>query len=179
LIHFRPFLNHDPPAIAEIWRSQPPQRGLVQPMSPQLFEHKVLSKSYFDRFGLILAVDGDHPIGFVHSGLGPRDDLATLGSEHGVTCLLLVSPRPDRLQVAAELLAHSEDYLRRHGVRELFGGEIHPVDPFYLGLYGGSEMPGVLASDTATVEMYRSAGYQEEHRCLILQRNLAGFPPVG
>ena len=78
MIRYRPFLNHDPPAIAEIWRSQPPQRGLVQPMSPQLFEHLVLSKSYFDRFGLMLAVEGDHPIGFVHAGFGPSSKLSAI-----------------------------------------------------------------------------------------------------
>ena len=31
--NFRPFRNTDPPRIAEIWRDQPPQRGLMQPVT--------------------------------------------------------------------------------------------------------------------------------------------------
>lgn len=178
MIRYRPFLNHDPPAIAEIWRGQPPRRGLVQPMSPQLFEQHVLSKCYFDRFGLILALDDDQPVGIVHAGFGARADLATLGSEQGATCLLLTVPRPDQEQIAAELLAQGEEYLRQRGVREWFGGPAYPVNPFYLGLYGGSEQNGILASDAATCELYRRSGYEEARRSIVLQRGLAGFRPT-
>lgn len=147
-------------------------------MSPQLFELHVLSKCYFDRFGLILALDGEKPVGFVHAGFGARDDMATLGGELGATCLILTMPSTTQDQVAAELLAQSEEYLRRRGVRELFGGAVHPVNPFYLGLYGGSEQPGILASDAAMCELYRSAGYQEERRIVVLERSLAGYRPT-
>jgi hypothetical protein len=69
LITFRTFRNSDPPRLAELWRSQPPQRGLMQPMSAGLFERLVLSKPYFDRDGLILAVNDDRIVGFVCFGI--------------------------------------------------------------------------------------------------------------
>ena len=57
MIHYRPFLNSDPPALAEIWRSQSPSRALIQLMTPAVLDDLVLSKAYFDRQGLILAVE--------------------------------------------------------------------------------------------------------------------------
>lgn len=75
MIHFRSFRNTDPPALCEIWRSQPPRRGLVSSLSPMLLDRYVLSKPYFDREGLIVAEDDDRPIGFAHAGFGPEIDL--------------------------------------------------------------------------------------------------------
>ncbi len=178
MIRYRPFLNTDPPAIAEIWCSQPQQRGLLQPMTPQIFERHILSKLYFDRHGFIVAVDGDRPVGFAHAGFGPNGEGSAISTEAGVTCLVLVSPHAEQTTIAAELLSQSELYLRGRGARTLYGGGMHPLDPFYLGLYGGSELPGVLASDTRQLELFQSAGYVETNRCLVLQRNLANFRPV-
>ena len=65
LIHYRAFRNTDAPQLAEVWRSQTAQRGLMQPMSAALFDQLVLAKPYFDREGLIVAVDDDRPVGYV------------------------------------------------------------------------------------------------------------------
>jgi RimJ/RimL family protein N-acetyltransferase len=178
LIRYRPFLNSDPPAITEIWRSQPQQRGLMQPMTPQVFERLVLSKQYFDRHGFVVAVDGERPVGFSHAGFGASDDGSAISTESGVTCMLMVAPHADQFAIAAELLARSEAYLCGRGARTLYGGGMHPLNPFYLGLYGGSELPGVLLSDTRLLQLFQSAGYAEINRCLVLQRNLSDFRPV-
>jgi len=175
LIRYRPFLNHDLPAIAEIWRSQPPQRGLMQPLTPQIFEQHVLSKTYFDRLGLILAFDDKRPMGFVHAGFGPRNDKATLGSERGCICLLQVVPAGNSAQVASELLTLGEQHLLARGVKEIFGGPSPAADPFYLGLSGGSRQLGVLSSDRATSALFRAAAYVESQSTIVLQRGLAGF----
>jgi hypothetical protein len=71
---FRPFLNTDPPHLAAIWRGQPPQRGLLQPVTAPLLEYGVFSKLNFDRHGLIVALRDEQPVGFVHAGFGPTDD---------------------------------------------------------------------------------------------------------
>jgi hypothetical protein len=55
LTEYRAFRNTDPPQLAEIWRSQPPSRGLMQPMSVAILEHYVFSKPTFDSAGLIVA----------------------------------------------------------------------------------------------------------------------------
>lgn len=179
MIRYRPFLNSDPPAIAAIWGSQPSCWGLVQPISPALFDHLVLAKPCFDRQGFIVAVEDDHPVGFAHAGFGPNASRSGLDFEAGATYLLMVAPHARQSEIAAGLLAHSEAYLRRSGARELYGGALDPLGPFYLGLYGGSLSPGVLVSDRAQLETYQAAGYVEDHRVLILHRDLAAFrPPV-
>jgi GNAT superfamily N-acetyltransferase len=179
MIRYRPFLNSDPPAIAAIWCSQPPSWGLMQPISPAILDQLVLAKPYFDRQGLIMAIEDGQPVGFVHAGFGPNANRSGLDFEVGATYLLMVDPDSQRSEIASELLARSEEYLRRSGARQLYGGAVDRLGPFYLGLYGGSISPGVLLSDQAQMEAFRAAGYVEDHRALILHRDLAGFrPPV-
>lgn len=179
MIEYRPFLNSDPPLISEIWRAHPPMRALAQAMSPALLERLVLSKPYFDRFGLLMALEGGRPIGFVHGGFGPRPDLATLDRRLGVVCLVMVLPHPQRDQIARKLLDRCEHYLREHGAKEIYGGSHTPLNPFYLGLYGGSELSGVLDADESMQIWLEASGYRPLRRRTVLQQPLAGFrPPV-
>jgi ribosomal protein S18 acetylase RimI-like enzyme len=153
-------------------------RGLAQPMSATMLENLVFWKPYFDRDGLIVALDDDRAVGFVHAGFGPNEEKDSYSTELGVTCLLMTHPHPEREAIAAELLHRSEQYLRKRGGRVLYGGGIRPLDPYYLGLYGGSELPGILASDSVGQELFRGGGYREIDRCIVLQRQLAGFRPT-
>lgn len=178
MIHYRPFRNTDLPALADIWRSRSLERGLAQPMSAALFEQLVLSKPYFDRHGLIVAVDGERPIGFVHGAFGPSEDERTVSHEFGVICMLLVHPDYRKLGIGSALLLQSEEYLRERGAKVLYAGGIRPLNPFYLGLYGGSELPGVLDSDADAQRRYESAGYQAIDRVVIMHRDLSNFRPI-
>jgi GNAT superfamily N-acetyltransferase len=178
LISYRTFRNSDTPKLAEIWRSQPPERGLMQPMSADLFEQFVLAKPYFDNQGLIVAVDDGRPIGFVHAAFGPTDAEAHVSHAFGVTCLLLVRQDYRCQGIGAELLARSEAYLRSRGAQVLYAGGIAPLNGFYLGLYGGSELPGVLDSDEQAQRLFQSQGYREIDRTHIMHRELSSFRPI-
>jgi len=176
---FRTFRNSDPPRIAEIWRDQPPQRGVMQPVTASLLEQLVFSKPYFDPEGMIVLLSDDSPIGFVHAGFGANDDKSGLETESGTTYQLMM--RADRRNdaLADELLRRAEDYLRRRGAKVLYGGGIRPLNAFYLGLYGGSELPGVLVGDHVLGATCLRNGYREIDRVQILQLELAQFrPPV-
>jgi ribosomal protein S18 acetylase RimI-like enzyme len=176
---FRPFRNSDPPRLAEIWRNQPSQRGLMQPMSAGLFEQFVTSKQYFEPEGLIVAVREGAPVGFVHAGFGPSDDEMSLSFDLGATYLLMLRDDQRDAELADELLARAEAYLRERGSKVLYAGGIRPLNAFYLGLYGGSELPGVLASDPVLGDACRRNHYGEVDRVVILQRDLSRFrPPV-
>src|SRR5262245_42545214 len=172
---YRSFRNGDTPQLVDIWRAQPPQRGLAQPMSLELFEQLVLAKPYFDNRGLILAFDAERAVGFAHSGFGPTEDESGIDRRFGVTSLVLLRPNHQSLDIGRELLARSEQYLRASGSQVLYAGGIRPLDPFYRGLYGGSELPGVLATDSFSNELYRTSGYGEIDRVAILERELAAF----
>jgi ribosomal protein S18 acetylase RimI-like enzyme len=174
VIRYRHFRNCDPPGIAEVWRIQPPLHGRIQPLSPLLLEYQIFSRPYFDHAGLIVAVDGETIVGFAHAGFGASDDRSALDHETGVVCQLLVAPREDRDDIVRELLTHAEAYLQERGAKLIYAGGIHPVNPFYLGLYGGSELPGVLASDAAMLSAFAS-GYREIDRVVLLERELASF----
>ncbi len=147
----------------------------MQPMSAALFEELVLCKPYFDNAGLSVALDDNAPVGFVHAGFGPSDDESTLSCECGVICMLLVRPEYRRQGIGQELLARAETYLRQRGAKRIYGGGIRPLTPFYLGLYGGSELPGVLVSDADALRRYRAAGFTEVERCGVFHRDLASF----
>lgn len=180
---YRPFRNIDPPAIVAIWNAQPLERALAAPMSIELLERMVLSKPYFDRQGLIVAVEQngrqERPVAFAHAGFEFTEDGQSLSRDSGAIYLVLSLGHPAMTEVRLELVRRCEDYLRSRGVRRLYGGGSGRRDVFYLGLYGGAEAPGVLLSDPAAVNLYRQAGYQERPASVVLQKRLSGFrPPV-
>jgi ribosomal protein S18 acetylase RimI-like enzyme len=177
--HFRPFRNADPPRIAEIWRDQPPQRGLMQPITPNILEQLVFAKPYFDPQGLILAFENETAVGFAHAGFGADEELKDVDTTLGTTYQLMVRAEHRNDALADELLARSEAYLRGHGAKVIYGGGIRPLNAFYLGLYGGSELPGVLQGDAALGAACVRSGYREIDRVQIMQLELANFrPPV-
>jgi ribosomal protein S18 acetylase RimI-like enzyme len=173
--NLRPFRNSDPPHIAEIWRDQPPQRGLMQPVTPGILEQLVFSKPYFDPAGLIVLLSDRRPIGFVHAGFGANDDESNIDTSLGTIYQLML--RADRRNdaLADELLRHAEAYLRGRGAKVIYGGGIRPLNAFYLGLYGGSELPGVLLSDPMLGAACLRNGFQEIDRVQVLQLALANF----
>jgi GNAT superfamily N-acetyltransferase len=175
MLTFRTFCNADPPVLAALWRSRTGQPGLLQPVSPDVLEQLVFAKLYFDCGGLVLAFDDGRPVGFAHAGFGPNAAANWISTESGVTCVTLVRPDCAEAEVAAGLLDHCEDYLRRRGARVLYGGGVGPLNPFYIGLYGGSELPGVLDCDRVTRAAFAARGYQEVERTSLFRRDLSGF----
>jgi ribosomal protein S18 acetylase RimI-like enzyme len=182
MYRFRPLRNSDPPYLAEIWSSQKSQRGLAQPISVTQLEQSVLGKLIFDPQGMIVATHDDEPVGFVHAAFGPSDDGARLSTDLGVICRVMVHAHALRADggssLADELICHGEDFLRRHGARLFYAGGVRPLNPFYLGLYGGSELPGILDSDSENRTFFRNHGYAEIDRVIVLQSRVAQFRPV-
>jgi GNAT superfamily N-acetyltransferase len=176
VIEYRQFQNTDPPLLAELWRSATDRAPLAQPMSAALIEQHVLNKPYFDAAGLWLAIESDRPLGYVHAGFGAGEDQSSISTDLGTTAMLLVRPNaPDPHAVARELLARSENYLRSRGAKVLYSPAVHPLDPFYLGLYGGSELPGVLDTDQSIQTFFRDHGYREIDRTVVFQCQVGAF----
>jgi len=175
MLRFRTFHNTDPPLVASIWQSLRSQPGLLQPVSVDTLEQCVFGKLYFDYSGMILAFDEDRAVGFAHAGFGPTDQGDRLSTQSGVVCMLLVRPDCPVHEVASGLLEESEQYLRRHGAKSVYGGGVQPIAPFYQGMYGGCTLPGVLKSDAVAQQLYRSHGYQEVGRTLIFSLDLEKF----
>jgi len=179
MIEYRCFRNDDPPRLADTWRLADLGPRAVQPMTSALLENGVFSKPYFDREGLFVASEDGRVVGFAHAGFGPSTDRTALDTSVGTTALVVVPTHPTEAAIAAGLIARCEDYLRRRGAGMLLGGGSAEFRGFYLGLYGGSDLPGILDSSPAMQRAFRAAGYAEAERIAILRRPLAGFrPPV-
>jgi ribosomal protein S18 acetylase RimI-like enzyme len=175
MLTYRTFRNFDPPTVISLWRSRAGQFGLLQPVSPDLFEQLVFGKLYFDYNGLILALDDGQPVGFAHAGFGPNDRRDWISTDAGVICVVVVRPGCAESEVAAGLIDRCEQYLRGRGAKTIFGGGLTPLNPFYMGLYGGSELPGVLDSDTLFCQALASRGYRQLERTSLMRRELGGF----
>ena len=150
----------------------------MQPVTPAMLEDLILSKPYFDRHGLIIAVEGARPVGFAHAAFGANEDLSDIDHQQGSVQMVLTAPHPDRAMIAMELVSAGEDYLRRRGAKQLYAGTQFPFNGFYVGLYGTCDMSGILGSDEAARELFSAAGYQETSKRLLLHRSLIGCRSV-
>jgi len=132
---------------------------------------------HFDREGMIVATREGVPVGFVHAGFGPNETGSALDTSVGTTHLLMLCGGKENGSLASDLLAASEEYLRSRGSTVLYAGGIRPLNSFYLGLYGGSEIPGVLQSNHLLRDVCRERSYREIGRVNILQCDLVRFRP--
>lgn len=179
MIEFRRFRNDDPPRLADVWRSADMGPAAMQPMTSAVLEAGVFSKPYFDRDGLIVALDGDRVVGFAHAAFGPKPDQSGIDTSVGSTLLVVAVPHAAQAVIEDGLLARCEDYLRRRNAVTLWGGGSAALRSFYLGLYGGSDLPGILDSSPAMQDVFRRAGYAAAERIAVLRKPLAGYrPPV-
>ena len=172
MVQYRSFRNTDPPALAEVWNEALAGRGAVRLRGSLPLENCVFAKLYFDPAGLVVAEEQGNAVGFGHAGFGADASESALSLDAGVTCMLAVRPAFRRRGIGSELLRRCEDYLRGRGARALYAGPHRPLDPFYLGLYGGCALPGVLDSDAETVAFLRKHGYAPRQATRVFQRKL-------
>ena len=182
MIRYRPFLNTDSPFLVDIWRQQPPIRGVFTAVTRDLFDQQIFSKPYFDRAGLILAFEDSGlesaalvPLGFVHAGFAPNVALSDIDRSIGIVSQLKLIPGDRALEVGQGLLEQAIQYLKQAGSTIALVGGQFPHAPFYQGLYGGSRIPGVLEADQAALAALREFGFQIDDRVMLMERNLVGF----
>jgi ribosomal protein S18 acetylase RimI-like enzyme len=175
VIQYRAFLNSDPPAIVKMWNQLAPARWLMRPISVSILERRVLSKPYFDRHGLILALEGPQVVGIAHAGFGPNDTRTEISTDVGIICVLLVREHPDQLEIRRKLVLRAEEYLATRMPREIRVGGIHGESPFYLGMYGGSALTGILKSDAAGMQVYQEMGYAPREEMRLMGISISDF----
>lgn len=172
MIAYRAFHNTDPPRIYRLWHECDLGRGAAQGFSRDALESLIFAELYFDKRGLIVACDGPNVVGYVHAGFGPNAEGTALSYESGTICAVMVHPDYRRRGIGRELIARAEAYLRSRGARDLFAGEASPRNPFYLGLYGGSESVGFLESDPHAAPFFTAIGYEPAERRLLFRRDI-------
>lgn len=173
MIQYRQFRNTDPPELVEVWNETFTGRGAVRLRSSAALERYVFAKPYFDPAGLLVAEEGAHVVGFAHAGFGAADGRPAVSTEAGVVSLIGVRPGFRRRGVGTELLRRCEAYLHQRGARTIEAGPHARRNPFYLGLYGGSDSPGFLASDPDAEPFFTRRGYRVKEQTSVLQRRLS------
>jgi GNAT superfamily N-acetyltransferase len=174
VVHYRTFLNTDPPDLAGVWNDALTSRGAAYLPSPNMLEHSLFAKPYFDAAGLIVAVDETGAVGFAHAGFGPNENESALSTAQGVTWVVVVRPPVRRQGIGSELLRRCEDYLRQRGARTLFFGAQNALNPFGFGLYGGSNSPGILSGEKEAVPFLTHHNYVAGRTCRVWQRRIEG-----
>ena len=172
MVQYRRFRNNDPPRIVEVWNETFSSRGSVRLRNSSPLDRYVLAKPYFDPAGLILAEEDGACVGFAHAGFGPNAEGSALDMTTGVIAVLGVRSGHRQKGIGAGLVEQCERYVKERGASAIVAGAKYPCDPFYFGLYGGSEGAGFLATDVAAQGFFEDRGYKLSQRALILQRSL-------
>ncbi|MBY0232699.1 MAG: GNAT family N-acetyltransferase [Gemmataceae bacterium] len=172
MITVRPFRNPDPPRLVELWTASVAGPRSIPVRGCTLLEYFTFAKPYFDPAGLLLAFDGEKPVGFLHAGFAPDVARGRLDQTRGIVSAVAVLPSYRRQGVATRLLAQAEDYLRAKGAREAVAGGMTPDNPFLFGLYGGADSPGFLAGDEGARPFLEKLGYALARTRCVFQRQL-------
>ena len=172
MIEYRPFRNADPPQLLRLWHEGGLGRGAARGFSCDAFELLVFGQLHFDPQGLIVACDGPRIVGFVHAGFGANESETALSFADGVISAIIVHPEYRRRGIGRTLVQHAEAYLLRRGATSIIAGGVKPRDPFYLGIYGGSELSGFLESDPAAAPFFTALGYSVRERHHVYQWDL-------
>jgi ribosomal protein S18 acetylase RimI-like enzyme len=172
---FRPYHNGDPPALVELWNRGLPARGVARPIGPHDFDALVMGKLHFAADGLIVAEREGRVVGFVHAGFGPLNPAGpsqALCRELGTVAMLVVDLSRTDAELECELLEAAERYLRERGATVVYAGGQYPINPFYWGIYGGSEWAGILSSHTAFQRAVMAGGYEPVSATVLLEADL-------
>ncbi len=171
----RPFRNADPPRIVHFWENCANYTWLYRPLTLDLLEQHVLAKIYFDPRGFILAWEDSQLVGFAHAGFGPQDDRSAINREIGIVCIALTALEEQNTGLLEELICYCEQYLRENGAKCVFGGGFSDFEPFWLGLYGGPRLPGILDEHQAVQDAFRELGFQVSHHTQLYRLSLGDF----
>lgn len=180
MTHFRPFRNGDPPALVDLWNRGLPDRGVVRPLSVHEFDTLIMGKLGFEAAGLIVVERDGRIAGFAHAGFGP---LQPHGPSHqidrqmGTIGMIIVEPGLDDAELERGLCAGAERYLRAKGASVFYAGGQYPLNPFYWGLYGGSECSGILGTHMAFHRAAARSGYQPVATTILLEADLSRAEP--
>jgi len=173
VITYRRSRNTDPPLLLEIWNEAVTGRGSFPVRSASQFERWLFSRPYFQLDDVIVAVDAESEklVGFALVGFGPDEERSTL-SNVGVVAAVLVSAAFRKQGIGRELLTRAVEGLKARGAQEILIGSQWPNNPYLFGIYGGSNSPGILASEPDAASFFNKLGYSPTSTISVLHKKL-------
>jgi hypothetical protein len=152
MIEIRPFLNTDPPALADIINRCCNIESIV---SAALLEHAVFSKICFTHDRLLIAAEGTTLVGFVHLGSTASDDLES----STITISNLLFDEGDNTTATALVEAASQ-FARDRGFSRLRIGSSPENAEYYNGISSHFLNVGVPEFQHVLPTLY-SIGFKE------------------
>lgn len=179
MYEIRPFRNSDLAGLVSVWNRWMTGPNVAVPITTGEYDQFVLSRPYFEASSLLVAVDlqSNAIQGFAHCGFGPEEPAKycmSLNRELG-TIALVCSP-PDR-DLTYALVKAGVDCLKMAGAKVVYAGGRYPLNPFYWGLYGGSEFSGVLETQPMVIQVLAEQSFQECGQTVLLEFDLARPAP--
>jgi ribosomal protein S18 acetylase RimI-like enzyme len=179
---FRSFRNSDPPFLVKLWNQAVPGYGSVRPLHVHELDTHALGTVNFDPAGLIVAERDGRIVAFVHAGFGPDLPIEStrpfeLSHELGTIVMLVVDPKDDDPELVPGLLDAAHSYLRSRGAKVVYAGSLFPLNPFYWGIYGGSEGSGILSGHRQFHSALLERGFQPVSTTVLLEADLAVHEP--
>ena len=163
----------------QLWHECELGPGAAKRISCDLFDHFVLTLPYFDRYGLIVAVEPEQErlVGFVHAGFAANEEGTALDVRLGVVEMIMVHPQWRGRGIGRELIKRAEQYLQQRGALTLLAGPATAcrTDSFYMGLYGGAVPCGFLRSDAAAEPFFLKCGYEPYTRIERWRADLSSY----
>lgn len=153
--------------------------NVAVPITKGEYDQFVLSRPYFEARALQVAVNTQTNTiqGFVHCGFGPDEPekfCMSLDREMGALAIICGPPDTD---LSSLLIQAGVSYLKTAGAKVVYAGGRFPLNPFYWGLYGGSEFAGVLDSQSHLYHALATNGFQECGGSTLLEFDLASPAP--
>jgi ribosomal protein S18 acetylase RimI-like enzyme len=136
----------------------------------------------FEAAGLIVAERDGRIAGFVHAGFGPELPVPCtrpleLCHQIGTVAMLAVERGMEDTDLAPALVTAAEKYLRSRGAKVIYAGSLFPLNPFYWGVYGGSEGSGVLSDHESFQRAVSGLGYEPIGATVLLEADLQTADP--
>ena len=174
---FRPFRNVDPPKLADLWNRGLPRDGLVHELNAHDLDALIAGKFGFDPQGFLVAENElGQVVGFVHAAFGPNDPEGArhdFDHELGTIAMLVVDSDHAGGPLPLSLVDSATAYLKDRGAKVIYAGGQAPLNPFYWGLYGGSEFSGILSKHQVFRSAVVQAGFEPVSTTLLFESDLA------